>query len=74
MADEPMRTAKHEEARNSLPPELVPVFDDLVADYRFYATKRHGAPYVSYMVLADMVRAGWRLSADQTPNEGEGRR
>jgi hypothetical protein len=74
MADEPKRTAKLEEARNSLPPELVPVFDDFVADYKFYATKRHGAPYVSYMVLADMVRAGWRLSADQIRDEAEERR
>jgi hypothetical protein len=35
---------KHELARNSLPEELRPVFDDLVTDYRFAATKRHGSP------------------------------
>lgn len=55
------RSEKHELARNSLPEDLIPVFDDLVADYRFAATKHHGSPFVSYIVLADLVRAGWRL-------------
>lgn len=58
------RTEKHELARNSLSEDLIPVFDDLVADYRFAATKHHGSPFVSYIVLADLVRAGWRLIAD----------
>jgi hypothetical protein len=43
--------------------ELKSVFDDLVADYRFAATKHHGSPFVSYIVLAEMVRLGWRLGA-----------
>jgi hypothetical protein len=50
------------EARNSLPDELKPIFDEFVANYRFAATSRHGS-YISYLVLADMVRAGWRCSA-----------
>ena len=54
---------KQQEARNSLPDELKPVFDDFVADYKYVATMRHGRPYISYIVLADMIRAGWRLSA-----------
>ena len=54
---------KQIEARNSLPDELKPVFDDFVADYKYAATMRHGRPYISYIVLADMIRAGWRLSA-----------
>lgn len=56
------RTPKHEEARNSLPDDLRPIFDQLVAEYKYAAAMRHGAPYVSYIVLADIVRAGWRLS------------
>ena len=51
---------KQVEARNSLPEELKSVFDDFVADYKYAATMRHGRPYISYIVLADMVRAGWR--------------
>ena len=61
---EEKRTEKHELARNSLPEELKPVFDDLVADYRFAATRRHGSPFVSYIVLSDMVKAGWRLAKE----------
>ena len=61
------RSEKHEKARNSLPSELRPVFDDLVAEYRYAATMCHGSPFVSYVVLADIVRAGWRLAADPLP-------
>ena len=54
---------KQIEARDSLPEELKAIFDDFVADYKYAATVRHGRPYISYIVLADMIRAGWRLSA-----------
>ena len=57
-------TEKQIEARNSLPDELKPIFDDFVADYKYAATLRYGRPYISYIVLADMIRAGWRLSAE----------
>jgi len=57
------RSENHEAARNSLPDDLKPVFDDFVNDYRFAATKYHGSPFVSYKVLAEMVRMGWRLTA-----------
>ena len=59
--DQPKRTEKEQQARDYLPDELRPIFDDFVNDYKFYATKYHGKPYVSYMVMAEMVRAGWRL-------------
>jgi len=62
MTEKQKRTEKHEFAHSSMPDHLVPVFDDFVADYRFYATKHHGSPFVSYMVLAEMVKAGWRLA------------
>lgn len=61
---EEKRTEKHELARNSLPESLRPVFDDFVADYKFAGTKHHGSPFVSYIILAEMVRAGWRLAAE----------
>jgi hypothetical protein len=63
------RTEKHESARNSLPDELKSVFDDFVNDYRFVATKHHGSPFVSYVVLAEMVRMGWRLGEDPLSEE-----
>ena len=62
MSDKP--SEKQIEARNSLPEELKPVFDDFVADYKYVATLRHGRPYISYIVLADMIRAGWRRIVD----------
>jgi hypothetical protein len=65
------RSEKHELARTSLPAELRPVFDDFVDDYRFAATKHHGSPFVSYTVLAQMVRAGWRLAAEPLVEESE---
>ncbi|HQG06981.1 MAG TPA: hypothetical protein PLX18_12170 [Anaerohalosphaeraceae bacterium] len=49
---------KQSEARNSLPEELRPIFDDFVADYKYTATLRHGRPYVSYIVLADLIPTG----------------
>jgi len=51
---------KQEEARNSLPEELRPIFDKFVDDYKYCATLRHDKPYISYIVLADMIKAGWR--------------
>jgi hypothetical protein len=57
------QSEKQLEARNSLPDELKPIFDEFVSDYKYAATLRHGRPYISYIVLADMVKAGWRLAA-----------
>jgi hypothetical protein len=62
------RSEKHELARNSLPDDLKPVFDAFVDDYKFAASKHHGSPFVSYIVLAEMVKAGWRLSAPPMPD------
>ncbi len=62
MAETP--SEKQTEARDGLPDELKPIFDDFVAGYKYAATLRHGRPYISYIVLADMVRAGWRSSAE----------
>lgn len=68
MNDNEKRTEKHEEARRSLPVELVPIFDDFVTDYRFFAMKHHGSPFVSYAVLAEMIKAGWRLAEPPKEN------
>ena len=53
-------TMTRDEARNSVPPDARPVFDRLVEEYRFHATVVHGRPFVSYGVLAALVRDGWR--------------
>ena len=69
---EEKRSEKEEQARNSVPDEVKAIFDDFVCDYKFFATKHHGRPYVSYIVLAEMVKAGWRLTArEDTPEAGK---
>jgi len=63
-----------EEIRSQLPEHLRQEYDMLVSDYRFAAHVRYGKRFVSYMVLADLIRAGWRRSVDSievTPNEQE---
>jgi hypothetical protein len=60
MTETPKRP-KFYEVRELLPEELRSVYDALVGDYEFLAIKHHGKPFVSYKILADLVREGWRL-------------
>lgn len=57
------RSLKKQEARESLPAELQPIYNELVKDYRWATSRRYGSGYVAYSMLADLVRAGWRPSA-----------
>ena len=66
--NEQERSEKHEQARSGLPDDLKPVFDELVEDYRFATVKQYGQGYVAYIVLADLVRVGWRHTADPLPD------
>ena len=65
MSDDQKRSAKHEEARESLPESLRSIFDEFVGDYKYAAATRHGAPWVSYIVMADLVRIGWRRVSER---------
>lgn len=47
-------------ALSSLPEELQPVYKELVEDYKFHALTRSGRAWVSYEIIADLVKAGWR--------------
>jgi hypothetical protein len=62
MSEAIKRSDKYEAARNSLPEELQSIFDEFVEDYKFAGTLHHGSPFVSYIILAEMVKAGWRCS------------
>ena len=64
MTDEPKRSEKHELARDTLPEDLMPIFDQFVEDYKFAGIIHHGSPFVSYIILAEMVKAGWRPSGN----------
>ena len=57
------KTQAYFEEREKLPEHVREDFDSLVKWYRYYATIHHHQPFVSYKVLADLVRLGWRLAA-----------
>jgi hypothetical protein len=54
------QSAKFLEARNTLPEEMRPIYDQMVEEYSFYALKHYGRGWVAYMVIAELVRSGWR--------------
>ncbi len=50
--------------REKLPSGLRATYDALVESYRFHAFVHHTHPFVSYKVLASLVRDGWRQDVD----------
>lgn len=55
---------KMEKELESLPKELQPIFKRLVLEYQYHCVERYGRPFVSYAVLADLVKDGWRPMHD----------
>jgi hypothetical protein len=49
--------------RQALDSGLREHYDALVLDYRYYAFVHHRQPFVSYKILADLVRTGWRRNS-----------
>lgn len=62
----PDTPAFHDE-RSRLPEDLRSEFDSLVETYRYYAFMHYERPFVSYKILADLIRDGWRATADPIP-------
>lgn len=60
---------KYLAAHNRLPEELKPVFEQMVDEYAWETTKLYGRGYVAYEVLANLVLAGWRRSAESRLDE-----
>jgi hypothetical protein len=56
------RKTKEKEEINALPPELIPIYNQLVAEYQFHCLKRYSVPFVNRVILADLVKDGWRPS------------
>lgn len=52
--------------RDGLPAHLREEFDALVESYRFHAFVIYEKPFVSYKVLAALVRDGWRAGSEGT--------
>lgn len=63
----PASSPKYQEAEDSLPEDLKSIFRRMVDEYEYLTQLHYGRGYVAYRVLADMVLAGWRPSADPTP-------
>jgi hypothetical protein len=55
------QSPKFLEARESLPPELRPIYDRLVDEYAYYTALHYGQGYVAYRVIASLVKSGWRV-------------
>ncbi len=64
----PVTSEKCREAEETLPDELKPVFRRLVEEYEYLTSLHYGRGYVAYKVIAGLILAGWRPSAD--PHEG----
>jgi hypothetical protein len=60
----PLTSTKFKESEASLPDELRAIYRRLVEEYEYLTTVHYGRGYVAYKVLADLVLAGWRPSAD----------
>jgi hypothetical protein len=63
----PVTSEKYKEAEAILPEELKPVFKRFVEEYEYLTMTHFGRGYVAYKVLADLVVAGWRPSAERLP-------
>ncbi len=63
----PAASEKYKEAEAILPDELKPVFMRFVEEYEYLTMTHFGRGYVAYRVLADLVLAGWRPSAERMP-------
>ncbi len=59
---------KYQAAGKRLPDELRPAYKELVKHYSFLTEIRYGRSYIAYELLADLVLAGWRLSATAHPD------
>jgi hypothetical protein len=51
---------KKEEALQSLPRDLWPAYEELIADYQYLCKARLGRSFVNYAILADLIAYGWR--------------
>ena len=58
------QSPKYVEAEASLPDDFKPIYRQHVEEYGFLSNVKYGRGYVAYKVLAGLVLAGWRPSAD----------
>lgn len=54
-----MSDTTRQKARAELPPSAWDEFDRLADDYQFAVFERTGRKFVSYPVIAELIRLGW---------------
>ena len=59
-----IESPKSKQAEDRLPEELKPIYKRMVEEYSFLTKLKYGRGYVAYEVIADLVLAGWRPSAE----------
>lgn len=62
-------TQKYLDAKAALPEELVPHFVWAVQWYQFYALRIHNTYMISYAVLSEMVKEGFRYEGEAPHTE-----
>ena len=60
----PIDSEKSKQAEAALPEDLRAVYHQMVQEYEFLTHLKYGRGYVAYEVIAQMVLAGWRPSAE----------
>lgn len=63
--------SKKDQAFESLPTELHEIFKRLISEYQYLCILRYGKPFVSYIILADLIKTGWRPTHEPFPTEIE---
>ena len=63
------KSEKYLSAKESLPKNLHLIFDQLVEEYKFHTIKHYGKGYVAHIVLADLVRDGWKPPGKSEENK-----
>jgi hypothetical protein len=63
----PITSAKYKESEGTLPEDLKPVYRRFIEDYEYITHLYYGRGYVAYKVMAELVLAGWRPSAQASP-------
>jgi hypothetical protein len=58
----PPRRLKKTEARDALPAELRPIFDQLCEETHYWSQYYYGATLISYSILKELVQDGWKKS------------
>jgi len=56
------KSEKYLSAKESLPKNLQPIYDQLVEEYTFHTMNLYGKVFVAYNILSNLVRDGWRPS------------